>query len=107
MLALAAAPAAAAATGRQLYRTFCGDCHALAAARAAGFGTTKGLGPNGGPSLDELRVPYALTITAVEQPTGGHEVVKRKMTWKQVRTVAAWLAAVTKHHPLPALPTDG
>jgi len=97
------------ATGRKLYREFCGKCHALDAALAAGFGsgTKFGFGEYGGPSFNPLRVPYAFSVTAVAQPTGGHEKVKAKMTSKQVHMVAAWIARVTRNHPVPAKPTDG
>ncbi len=96
------------ATARALYRQFCGKCHALAPALAAGFGSSKnGFGELGGPSFNELRVPYHYSITAVTIPTGGHEVVRRKITPKQLIRVATYIATVTKHNPIPALPTDG
>ena len=95
-------------TPRYLYRQFCGKCHALAAARSAGFGGSKnGFGSLGGPSFNELRVPYHYSITAVTLPTGGHEVVGKKITAKQLIKVAAYIATVTNHNPIPALPTDG
>jgi len=104
-----ATPAAAKPDGRQLYRQFCGQCHSLAAARAVGFGSSKGsgLGKLGGPSFNEMRVPYAISVRHVTQPTGGHEAVGRKITPKQLHTVAAYIAKVTREHPIPALPTDG
>lgn len=95
-------------TARALYRQFCGKCHALAAARSAGFGNSKnGFGTLGGPSFNELRVPYHYSITAVTLPTGGHEVVRKKITAKQLTRVATYIATVTKRNPIPALPTDG
>lgn len=95
-------------TARYLYRQFCGKCHALAAARSAGFGSsTNGFGELGGPSFNELRVPYKYSITAVTLPTGGHEAVGRKITPIQLTRVATYIATVTKHNPIPALPTDG
>ena len=95
-------------TGRQLYRQFCGKCHALAAALSAGFGASKnGFGQLGGPSFNELNVPYKYSITAVTLPTGGHEVVRRKITPKQLITVATYVSRVTARNPIPALPTDG
>jgi mono/diheme cytochrome c family protein len=94
--------------GKQLYREFCGQCHALAQALAAGFGSSKGgLGSNGGPSFNDLRVPFGLSIVAVTEPTGGHEGVSTKMTWKQLDEVATYLARVTSHNPIPATSTDG
>jgi mono/diheme cytochrome c family protein len=97
------------ATGRKLYRQFCGKCHALDAALAAGFGSSAkfGFGEYGGPSFNPLRVPYAFSVTSVAQPTGGHEKIKAKMTAKQVHMVAAWVARVTRNHPILAKPTDG
>ncbi len=104
----ASATASVLVTPRQLYRQFCGKCHALAAALSAGFGSSKnGFGTLGGPSFNELRVPYHYSITAVTLPTGGHEVVGRKITSRQLTRVAAYIAAVTKRNPIPALPTDG
>jgi mono/diheme cytochrome c family protein len=95
-------------TPRYLYRQFCGKCHALSAARSAGFGSSKnGFGDLGGPSFNELRVPYKYSITAVTLPTGGHEAVGRKITPIQLTRVATYIATVTKHNPIPALPTDG
>jgi mono/diheme cytochrome c family protein len=96
-------------TGRQLYRKFCGQCHALSAANAAGFGSNKkgGYGSLGGPSFNELRVPYDFSVTAVVEPTGGHEVVKKKITAKQLHAVAAYIARVTRRNPVPAFPTSG
>jgi mono/diheme cytochrome c family protein len=109
-----ASPSAAPATldltaGRTLYRQFCGKCHALDAALSAGFGsnTKFGFGEYGGPSFNTLRVPYAFSVNSVAQPTGGHEKVKTKMTAKQLHTVAAWIAKVTRNHPILAKPTDG
>ena len=96
-------------TGRQLYRKFCGQCHALSAALSVGFGSNNrsGFGKLGGPSFNALRVPYAFSITAVTEPTGGHEVVGKKITARQLHVVARWLAQATAHNPVPALPTDG
>jgi len=94
-------------TGRQLYREFCGKCHALSAALAAGFGSQKGYGTLGGPSFNELRIPYAYSITAVTEPTGGHELVRRKITPSQLIKVSTFIAKVTRDNPVPALPTDG
>jgi mono/diheme cytochrome c family protein len=93
----------------QIYRQFCGVCHAFAPARSAGFGSNSstGLGTDGGPSLNQLRVPYSYTIAAITEPTGGHERVQRKITSKQLVTVARYLATATRNNPLPALPTDG
>jgi mono/diheme cytochrome c family protein len=95
------------AQGKKLYRKYCGQCHALDAALAAGFGSNNGLGTNGGPSFNNLRVPFSLSVLAVKQPFIGHEVLIRKMTWAQVTEVAAFVANVTKHHPVLAQFTDG
>lgn len=96
------------ATGRQLYRKFCGQCHSFAAARSVGFGSNKnGLGKLGGPSFNELRIPYAVSVRHVTQPTGGHEALRTRITAKQLHTVAAFIAKETAGNPIPALPTDG
>jgi mono/diheme cytochrome c family protein len=96
-------------TGRQLYRQFCGKCHALAAAHAAGFGSSSksGLGALGGPSFNELRVPYTFSVTAVTEPTGGHEALRKKISSTQLSKVATFIAKVTSHNPIPPLSTDG
>src|SRR5579863_1468283 len=96
-----------AALGKQLYRQFCGQCHALAQALAAGFGSAGGLGTLGGPSFNNLHVPYDLAIVAVTEQFGGHELVVKRMTWQQLDTVAAFLAAATKTNPYLARVSDG
>lgn len=96
------------AIGKTLYRQFCGRCHALSEALSAGFGSnTKGIARNGGPSFNNLRIPYSYSVAAVTEPTGGHELVAKKITMSQLSKVARYVATVTGHHPLPALPTDG
>lgn len=96
------------AEGKVLYRKYCGQCHALANALAAGFGNnSNGIGANGGPSFNNMRIPFTLSVSVVEEPTGGHEKVKPKIAFAQLRKVATYLAAATAHNPLPALPTDG
>jgi mono/diheme cytochrome c family protein len=95
------------AQGRQLYRKYCGQCHALNAALAVGFGSNNGLGTDGGPSFNNLRVPFSLSVLAVKQPFIGHEVLVRKMTWAQIMKVATFVANATKHHAVRALFTDG
>src|SRR4029077_15671762 len=74
--------------GKQLYRKYCGQCHALQAALAAGFGSDKGLGTDGGPSFNNLKVPYNLSIVAVTEQFGGHELVVKRMTWEQLGQVS-------------------
>jgi mono/diheme cytochrome c family protein len=93
--------------GKQLYREFCGECHALALALSAGFGNAHGLGPNGGPSFNNLRVPYALSVDAVAEPTGGHEILRTKITMKELTEVATYIARVTHDNPILATETDG
>ena len=96
-----------AVAGKQLYREFCGQCHALAQALSAGFGSAGGLGQLGGPSFNNLRVPYDLSIVAVTEQFGGHEEVVKRMTWQQLDEVAAFLAAATKNNPYLARISDG
>jgi hypothetical protein len=76
-------------------------------ALAAGFGTNNGLGIDGGPGFDDLRVPFSLSVLAVRQPFIGHEILFRKMTWTQITEVSTFVATVTKHHPVLASATDG
>lgn len=99
---------ATSAAGKTLYRQFCGQCHALSQALSAGFGNnSKGIGRNGGPSFNQLRIPYKYSIAAVTEPTGGHELVARKISMSQLIKVSKYIATITNDHPLPALPTDG
>jgi mono/diheme cytochrome c family protein len=93
--------------GKQLYRKFCGQCHALTQALAAGFGSDKGLGQDGGPSFNNLRVPYNLSIVAVTEQFGGHELVVKRMTWDQLNQTAAFVATATRSNPYLARISDG
>jgi mono/diheme cytochrome c family protein len=93
--------------GKQLYRKYCGQCHALIAALAAGFGSDKGLGTDGGPSFNNLRVPYNLSIVAVTEQFGGHELVVKKMTWDQLGQVAKFVQIATAKNPYLARISDG
>jgi len=93
--------------GKRLYRQYCGQCHSLVQALAAGFGSDNGLGQDGGPSFDTLRVPFNLSVVAVTTPWAGHEVVNDKMTWTEVKQVASYVQTVTKHHKGLAQPIDG
>jgi mono/diheme cytochrome c family protein len=93
--------------GKKLYRRWCGQCHSLTQALAAGFGSDTGLGQDGGPSFDTLRVPFNLSVVAVTTPFAGHEIVFKKMTWTEVKQVASYVETVTKHHPGLAQPIDG
>jgi mono/diheme cytochrome c family protein len=96
-------------TGRKLYRQFCGKCHALDAALSAGFGSSNklGFGEYGGPGFNALQVPYAVSVSAVTTPTGGHGKVRTRINAMQLHRVAAFIARVTRHNPVPAKPTDG
>jgi mono/diheme cytochrome c family protein len=93
--------------GKQLYRKFCGQCHALQQALAAGFGSDKGLGQDGGPNFNNLKVPYNLSIVAVTEQFGGHELVVKRMTWDELNQTAAFVALATKHNPYLARISDG
>jgi mono/diheme cytochrome c family protein len=95
------------AIGKSLYRKYCGQCHALSAALAAGFGSDKGLGTDGGPSFNDLKVPYNLSIVAVTEQFGGHELVVKRMTWDQLGQVSSFLAVATKTNPYLARISDG
>jgi mono/diheme cytochrome c family protein len=93
--------------GKRLYRTYCGQCHALTVALAAGFGSNNGLGTDGGPSLDDLRVTFHLSVLSITLPFIGHEVVARRMTRNEIRDVSLFVARVTRDHPIPAQVIDG
>src|SRR5262245_29639258 len=93
--------------GKRLYRKYCGPCHALTPALAAGFGTTSGLGTNGGPSLDILRVPYRLSVLSITLPFIGHEEIAHKMKWQQIELVSRYVELVTRKHDIPAQFNDG
>ncbi len=88
--------------GKKDYRIYCGQCHALAAALAAGFGGVNKFGQDGGPSFDNLRVSFAISVDAITESFSGHEIIIKKMTWKQIHDVSAFVAAATKTHPYPA-----
>jgi mono/diheme cytochrome c family protein len=93
--------------GKKGYRQFCGQCHALAPALAAGFGSDHGLGNDGGPSFNNLKVPYNLSMVAVTGQFDGHALVVKRMTWKQLSQVAAFVDKVTQNHSYLAKVTDG
>jgi mono/diheme cytochrome c family protein len=85
--------------GKQLYRELCSQCHALAQASSAGFAGDNGSGQSGGPSFNDVKVPYDLTIVAVTEgfAPAGHRFVVERMTWAELDDVATWLAAATKN----------
>jgi len=87
--------------GRQLYRKYCGQCHAFKPARAVGFGQDK-LKTDPGPSFDHLRVPYGLSVNAIVLAIGGHETIYEKMSWKQLLDVSKWLDGKTKQNKILA-----
>jgi mono/diheme cytochrome c family protein len=93
--------------GKRAYRTYCGQCHALAEALAAGFGAENKFGQDGGPSFNELKVSASLCISAITELFGGHEIVLKKMNWTQIHDVAAFVEVATKKHPIVAKLTDG
>ena len=92
------------AAGEKLYRSYCGQCHALAVALSAGFGSGKGLGTNGGPSFNNLRVPFGLCVISLTETFAGHEVIFNTLSWNQVQQVSRYVASVTAHHPVLARP---
>jgi hypothetical protein len=87
--------------GRKLYRKYCGQCHALKAARAVGFGQDK-LKTDPGPAFDHLRVPWGLSVSAIVLAIGGHETIYEKMSWKELYDVSKYLDAVTRKNPILA-----
>jgi mono/diheme cytochrome c family protein len=94
-------------TGKKLYRKYCGQCHALKSALAAGFGSNNGLGTDGGPSLDNLRVTFNLSVLSITLPFIGHEMLVDKMSRTEVREVSEFVAAATRHHSILAQAVDG
>jgi hypothetical protein len=93
--------------GKKAYRTYCGQCHALAEALAAGSGGVNKFGQDGGPAFDELRVSAALCISAITELFSGHEIIVKKMNWTQIHDVSAFVEKATKKHPIVAKLTDG
>ena len=97
------------AVGKKAYRQFCGQCHALKEARAVGFGSAKqkGVGEDGGPSFNQLKVSYQMCLASVTMLFGGHEKVIRKMTWQQIKDVSMFVQYATRTHPIVAKFSDG
>jgi mono/diheme cytochrome c family protein len=95
--------------GKKAYRQFCGQCHALKEARAVGFGSAKqkGVGEDGGPSFNQLKVSYQMCLASVTMLFGGHEKVVRKMTWQQIKDVSKFVQYSTRDHPIVARFSDG
>jgi mono/diheme cytochrome c family protein len=94
---VAAPTAAFMLEGRRLYKKYCGSCHALKVARAAGFGTET---TEPGPSFNDVRVNWQRSINAVVLSIAGHESFSNKMSWKQISDVSRYLAIVTKKNRL-------
>jgi len=95
--------------GKKAYREFCGQCHALKEANAVGFGSAKdkGVGQDGGPSFNQLKVSYQMCLASVTMLFGGHEKVIRKMTWQQIKDVSKFVQFATRDHPIVAKFSDG
>ena len=95
--------------GKKAYRQFCGQCHALKEALAVGFGSAqnKGVGQDGGPSFNQLKVSYQMCLASVTMLFGGHEKVIRKMTWQQIKDVSKFVQYATRDHPIVAKFSDG
>jgi len=89
------------AVGRKLYRKYCGQCHALKAALAVGFGQEK-LHTDPGPSFNSLRVPFNLSVLAVVLSISGHETIQNKMSWQEIFDVSKFLDQVTRGNPVLA-----
>ncbi len=94
--------------GKALYRKFCGQCHALSAARAAGFGCNdRGLGTDGGLSFNNPNVPHNSGPGDYWIIPAGHEIVIKKMDFPQIYAVSAFTAAATSSNPYLARESDG
>jgi hypothetical protein len=87
--------------GRTLYRKYCGQCHALKAANAVGFGQAK-LQTDPGPSLNYLRVPWNLCVDAIVLAITGHETIQNKMTWTEIDQVSSFVDKVTRSNKIRA-----
>ena len=88
-------------SGRKLYRKYCGQCHALKAAHAVGFGQDKPK-TDPGPSLNDLRVPWGLCVNAIVLAISGHETIQDKMTWVEIADVSTYVEKVTRGNKIPA-----
>lgn len=93
--------------GKELYREYCGQCHSFKPAQAAGFGSNNGLGQFGGPSFNNLIVPFTLSVEAVTESFVEHEVVVTKMSWSQLGEVSSYIAQATKRNAYLARISDG
>lgn len=92
--------------GLVLYRKYCGKCHALAAALSAGFGG-KFNDTEGGPSFNNLKIPYDVSLEAIENIIAGHDVLNNKMTQTQIDQVCYFTQAATANHKILAHQWDG
>ena len=72
-----------------------------ASARAVGFGSNGGLGKDGGPSFNLLRVPFSLSMSLMTQASNGHERVIHKLKWAEIRDVARFIDTATKNTSRP------
>jgi mono/diheme cytochrome c family protein len=78
-------PDANAAAGKAVFTSAgCSGCHTLGAANASGQ-----IGPN----LDSLRPTYAVVAAKVEQGGGGMPAFKGQLSARQIKDVAAFVAA--------------
>jgi mono/diheme cytochrome c family protein len=78
-------PDANAAAGKAVFTSAgCSGCHTLGAANASGQ-----IGPN----LDSLRPTYAVVAAKVEQGGGGMPACKGQLSARQIKDVAAFVAA--------------
>jgi mono/diheme cytochrome c family protein len=76
------------ASGKQVFISFCGKCHTLAAVGSRGV-----LGPN----LDQDRVTYSAVISAVQQGVGGiqAEYILRFVKFPQIQDVAKFVVTAS------------
>ena len=52
-------------------------------------------------------MPYNLSIVAVTEQFGGHELVVKRMTWDQLNQMSAFVATATRSNPYLARISDG
>jgi mono/diheme cytochrome c family protein len=88
-----AAPKGDVALGKRLFKTNCGACHS---SKAAG---TVAKGKHTGPSFDTRRESFARTFRVLVEGQGEMLAFTDRLTFAQLRDVAAFLELATKRNP--------
>ena len=82
------------AAGKKLYKTSCGPCHTLKVAGT--FARAKGRGP----SFDSRRESFTRVFRVLVEGQGDMAPFSDRLSFQQLRDVAAFLADATKSNPL-------